>query len=230
MSKSRNRLFISDLQIPFEHERALQFCKYLKKTFSVADDDVYCVGDELDQWWGSMFDKDGEFEHTPNQEIDEARSKLTDWYIAFPKLKICESNHGIRWKKKAMHAQIPLQLMKSMQDVFRMPPGWLYQKRWDIDDKTPMTMVHGDDWGGQYPYMQAAMHLVRNTIIGHHHSKAGIGWIKTEGFNVWGMATGSLINFETYAFHYGRNHKFKPMIGSGVVLDNGKSPCWIELE
>lgn len=222
-------LFISDPQIPFEHEKALTFCKYLKKTFKIPDENVYCVGDELDAWWGSMFDKDGEFEHTPNQEIDEARSKLTDWYIAFPKMKIADSNHGIRWKKKAMHAQIPLQLMKSMQEVFRTPPGWLWQKRWDIDDKHPMTMVHGDAWGGMYPHKNAALHLARNVIIGHFHSIAGIEWVKTDGFKVWGMVTGCLIDAEKYAFNYAKDNKFKPMIGAGVVLDNGKSPCWIEL-
>lgn len=231
MSQGQGRfLFISDLQIPFEHKKALEFCRHIKRQYKIPDENVYCVGDELDEFWGSMFDKDGEFEHTPNQEIDESITRLRDWYIAFPKMKIAESNHGIRWKKKAMHAQIPLQMIKSYKEVFHMPPDWLFKKRWDIEAKLPIIMVHGDSWGGQFPHKNAAIHLARNVVMGHHHSLAGIEHVKTDGYDIWGMVSGCLIDFERYAFNYGRDHKMKPQVGASIVLDDGKTPVWLKLE
>ena len=41
-----NCLIISDLQIPFENKKSLEFCVYLKKHFGVADENCFCVGDE----------------------------------------------------------------------------------------------------------------------------------------------------------------------------------------
>jgi len=72
--------------------------------------------------------------------------------------------------------------------------------------------------------------------IGHHHTVAGVEYISTEadhllgGYTVWGMATGSLINVTEYAFKYGRDAKRQPMIGAGVVFDDGRVPMWIPID
>lgn len=177
-----------------------------------------------------MWKKSPEMEHTPNSELKVARDKLRKWYIAFPKMKLAISNHGTRYWRKALEAEIPSQMMRRYEEVIASPPGWQWQKRWKIDTKYPMLVEHGDDWGGQYPHKIACLHNGCNTIMGHHHSLAGIEHIKTANQRMWGMVTGSLIDFEQYAFDYARSYKVKPLIGCGVVVDHGKTPIWYPLE
>ncbi len=223
-------LVISDLQIPFEHKNALSFCKYIKKYYKIEESNILCVGDETDQYYGGLYQQDINAEHTANQELDESNSKLMDWYIAFPKMKLAISNHGTRWWRKATQSMIPSKLLKSYQEVIKSPPDWEWKKHWLIDAKHPFILEHGDDFGGQTPHKTASMHNGISTVIGHHHSIAGIEHIKTNGYKIWGMCSGSLIDFDKYAFNYARNAKFKPQIGVGVILDNGKIPIWIPIE
>jgi UDP-2,3-diacylglucosamine pyrophosphatase LpxH len=225
-----NFLLISDLQIPFEHHKALEFCRYLKRHFQVPDENVYNVGDELDQYWGGLWDKDPDASMTANQEIQKSVETLKTWYDAFPRMKLCDSNHGTRWKRKAMASSIPSQLMRLYREVIQAPNDWLWQKHWTVDAKRPFRVEHGDDWGGQYPHTQAALHLGISVVMGHHHSKVGIQHIKTSSQSLWGMVTGCLINFEEFAFNYARAAKFKPITGCGVVSADGRQPIWVPME
>lgn len=240
MNDLRPLLFIPDLQIPFEHARALKFTSYLKSHYKIPDENCYCVGDETDQYWGSQWKKDINARHTALSEISETIEKMRVWYDIFPQMKIATSNHGTRWMRKALEAEIPSQLIRRYEKVIGAPKGWIWQKRWLIRTKRPILMEHGDRFGGMYPHAAAAAINACNTVIGHFHSIAGIEHIKTlgaqdgcddeAGFEVWGMCVGSLINFEEYAFHYARASKRNPQLGAGIVLNKGTTPLWIPME
>lgn len=224
-----NYLFISDLQIPFQHERALQFCKDLKKDFDIPDENVYNVGDEIDGYYASMFKKCPDARSSPTQELEAARDVMKEWYAAFPKMKISTSNHGERWKKKALDAEIPSIMMRKYQEVLEAPASWQWKKSWLVPSRHPMLMIHGDDFGGPTPHLQAAMTNGLSVVLGHHHSVAGVEHFKSDGMKIWGLATGSLIDFDAFAFNYARASKRKPLIGCGVVIDGGSTPVWIPL-
>lgn len=225
--KQDRYLIISDLQIPFELNDALPFVRKVQREFRIPLENLCCVGDETDQYWGSLFKKSPEAKHTANQEIEATKEKLRKWYKAFPYMKICESNHGNRWKKKAWESEIPSQLLRQYREVMEAPDGWEWRKAWLIQTKKPFLMEHGDDWGGQIPHKQAALHNGISTIMGHHHSLAGVEYLKTNGLDVWGAICGSLIDFEQYAFEYARRAKFKPVIGCTVILNDGFSPLFV---
>lgn len=208
--------------MPYEHPDALSFCIRLKKEYRVADEDVYNAGDELDCYYGGMWDKSPEASHTANQEIAEAREKLRHWYKAFPQMKLCLSNHGTRWLRKAMAAQIPSQMLRGYQEMIQAPKGWRWQKHWKVRDRFPWLLEHGDDWGGQYPHVAAAMANGMSTAMGHHHSKFGVSYMKTNGLDIWGAVAGSLIDFDQYAFDYARAAKLKPQLGCLIVVDDGR--------
>jgi hypothetical protein len=230
-------LFVPDLQMPFEHPKALEFCSYLKKHYKIPDDHVYCVGDETDQYWGSMWKKDPNARHTASQEITETREHLKPWFAAFPQMRIAVSNHGTRWQRKALDAEIPEILLRRYENVLGAPKGWRWQKRWLIKSKAPMLVEHGDRFGGKWPHAIAAETNAVSTIIGHHHAVAGIEHIGTRGakdgcadeggYEVWGMSVGSMIDFEQYAFNYAREARKKPRLGVGLVLDDGRLPIWL---
>lgn len=230
MVKDDRYLVISDLQIPFEHEKALSFCTYLKNHMSVPDANVYCVGDELDQYWGSLWKKDPDASLTANQEIQLSVEKLKHWYDAFPEMKLATSNHGSRWQRKVFESEIPSQLLRQYRDVIAAPPGWQWKKHWRVDSAHPFIVEHGDDYGGQHPHAAAVLHNGCSTVMGHHHSIFALEHLKTNGLSCWGATIGCLIDFEAFAFEYAKNAKKKPILGAMVVLDGGQFPIAVPME
>lgn len=231
MATGESYLVISDLQIPFEHSDALNFCRYLKKHYKVKAENVLCVGDELDEFWGGLWDKDANFEHTPRSEIYEAIKSLRPWFKEFPQMKIAISNHGQRYFRKAMKAQIPSEFMRCYTEVFGFPKTWKLKKNWHIKGtKKPFIMEHGDDYGGQRAHVVAAMHNGMSTVIGHHHSLAALEHVVTNGLDIWAMAVGSLIDFDQYAFEYARTAKKKPVVSCGLILDGGLQPIIVRYD
>jgi len=225
MAVGENYLFITDLQIPFHHPGALRFCRYVKKHFKIKDENCLCAGDETDQYFGGMWKHSPDATHTPNSELEEARETLRKWYASFPLMKLAISNHGTRYWRKATEAEIPSQMIRSYREIINAPKGWIWKKHWIINgSKKKFLIEHGDDWGGQVPHKVAALHNGISTAIGHHHSIAGIEFIKTNYLDIWGMCGGALIDFEQYAFEYARKSKLKPVITLGLILDGGMTP------
>jgi hypothetical protein len=222
-------LIIPDLQIPFQHEHSLSFCIHIAKHFGIPLENVLNVGDEVDQYYGGLWPKDPNAKHTHTSEIKESREILKQWYEAFPLMRLADSNHGSRWKRKATKADIPSMMMRDYREVLEAPPGWKWEKKLLVKCKHPFMIEHGDRYGGSTPHLLAAMHNGMSTAIGHHHTLAGIEYRETDGFKIWAMATGSLIDFEQYAFEYAKDGRFKPQIGVGVVLDEGAQAQWIPL-
>jgi hypothetical protein len=227
--KKENYLVISDLQIPFEHPDALKFCRQVQRFFRIPPANVYNVGDETDQYFGSMHQKSPNARHTPNSELKDSLNRLKRWYTAFPEMKLALSNHGTRWARKASEAEIPSQMMRKYEEVIGSPPGWEWKYQWVIRTKRPFRIIHGMGYSGQNGHRMAALDGGISTVIGHLHSHAGIAFIKSSHQNIWGMNSGCLIDNEAYAFEYGRDNRFKPCLGVSVVLDSGRTPVWVPL-
>lgn len=231
MSKSENYLIVSDLQIPFEHHRALRFCAELRKEYNVKDENIYSAGDELDQNWAGLYKKDPDALHTPQSEIARSILTMKEWYDVFPQMKVCASNHGNRVAKLAFDAGIPSIMMRRYQEVIQAPPGWKWAQSWKADCKYPFKVEHGDKrgYGSSKPHVMASLRNGMSTVIGHYHSKAGVEWIETEELKCWAAASGCLIDRQSYAFYYSRNDAEIAKIGATVVLDGGRYAVWIPL-
>lgn len=223
-------LIISDLQIPFEAKNALAFCIYLKRHYKIPDENVYCVGDEVDQYFGSQYKKDPNALLNPLSEIQITIEKMRKWYKAFPKMKLAISNHGMRWAKKASDAEIPSQMVRAYQEVIQAPKGWVWRSEWVVKGIHPFRVIHGLGYSGHQGHRTAAIDSGMSTVIGHLHSNAGISVIRTSKMAIWGMNSGCLIDLDSFAFSYGQDSRFKPCLGTSVVLDGGKTPIWIPYE
>ena len=231
-SKTRGEayLVISDLQVPFHLPNALAFVNEVRREFNVHADNILCVGDEVDNLFGSMFPKDPDGTHTPTSEIGAARDELRRWYAAFPRMRLCVSNHGMRWAKKASAAEIPSQMIRAYQEIIEAPDGWRWQDRWLINaSKRPFQMEHGHEGaGGMYAYRVKAIENGISTVFGHLHANPGIAHVNTAGGqSLWGCCAGSLIDASAYAFAYNRRDRFKPWIGCAVILDGGTTPLLV---
>jgi hypothetical protein len=225
----KNRyLIVSDLQIPFEARYALKFCLAVQKDFNIPPENIYCVGDEVDQYFGSLYQKSVDGHYTAAQEIKASHQKLKAWYKAFPSMKIATSNHGMRWAKKAAAAEIPSQMLKTYQEVLEAPKGWVWKDSWVINaGLRKIKLIHGLGYGGMYAYRTAPLDQGMSTVFGHLHANAGIAHINTASQKIYGMNVGCLIDTEAYAFNYGKDNRFKPWLGCGVIVDDGLTPMLI---
>jgi hypothetical protein len=223
-------LIISDLQIPFEHIKALEFCLRTKKEFNISNDNIVCIGDELDQYFGSPYLKDPSIDFSAVHEINTSKKKLRAWYKAFPKMQLCTSNHGLRWLKKAVDAEIPSQLLRPYKEIIEAPDLWVWKDELRFKCKYPWRAIHGMGYSGANGARNAAIDAGMSTVIGHLHAFAGVQMINTQGGNAfWAMNSGCLIDNEAFAFSYGRYSRNKPTLGCGVVIDEGKTPIFVPL-
>lgn len=232
MDKSRPILCISDAQIPFEAPKALDFLVYLKRHYKIPDENILNAGDELDNYNGGQWPKDPNGQYSATGELAQAKETLKKWYRAFPLMKLAISNHGLRWVRKATAAEIPSQMLRSYQDLIESPPGWEWKYEWRFADlKHPFRMIHGMGYSGMNGHRNAAIDAGMSTVIGHLHSHAGICHLRTlGGLKIWGFNTGSLIDATQYAFHYGRENRMQPCIGTGIIFNEGQTPVWIPYE
>lgn len=223
-------LLISDLQVPFESPKALEFCKYVKRHYKIPDDQVFNVGDEVDQYWGGLYKKSIVANHTALQEIQESIRSLRAWYDAFPEMKLCTSNHGDRWLRKALEADIHPAMLRDYREVLQAPKSWIWRKNWITKSKHPFLIEHGDDYGGEYPHIVAMQDNGISVAIGHHHSKAAITYRKTKGFDGWGAVIGCLIDEESYAFEYAKKNRMQQQHSVLLVFNEGRVPFLLPMD
>lgn len=222
-------LIVSDTQEPFAAAQSISFCKSVQRFFDIPDENCCHAGDETDQFHGGLWDKDGDYEHTPRGELQAAKERMREWYAAFPLMKLAVSNHGSRWLKKAASIQMPSELLRTYREIYEAPEGWQWREEWIFDCASPWRLIHGQGYSGINAHRNAAMDAGISTVIGHIHSYAAVSMLKTMGRQkrIWGMNVGCLIDEEAYAFKYGKYSRVKGCLGIGVVLDSGKMPIWV---
>lgn len=222
-------LVISDLQIPFERDDAIKRVKEIAKEEMIIPENILCVGDEFDQYWGGLWPKSPDAKFTQNQEIEIGKEKIKQWYSAFPKMKIALSNHGERWRKRFIHAEIPSQLMRQWREIIEAPEGWQWQKTWQIDAKHPFRMIHGMGYSGAFAHRVAAIEGGISTVIGHLHAHPGVNYVKLSGASwrtksIWGMNVGCMIDTgetSAFAFEYSENDRYRAQNALGLIADDG---------
>lgn len=210
-----NILAIGDTHEPFAHKHYLEFCKETQLKYQC--DDVVHVGDLVDNHALSFHDHDPNG-YSPANEHKKALKKLKQWYKAFPELSLCKGNHDILVARQALSKGLPDVCVKAFRQIWELPSKWLYDWKHYFYD---CCFEHGTGYGGLYPHMNIARNNRRKTVIGHCHGVAGSGYIANDKDNIWGLSTGCGIDRMEYAFWYGKDFKFKPVLGCGVILDSG---------
>ena len=222
---SDNKLILSDLQIPFEHQDALAFCIAVKEKFNIQDKNIYNVGDEVDCAGINDYgiDPDG---LSPGKELILSREKIKDWAKAFPLMKICESNHPARIYKRAFNAGLPKAMIKELGEIYSAPKTWKWQERWLVDG---IIIEHGHHFGGMKPNTdKVILANMRSTIVGHYHNDFKIEWVNLRGKHFFFAVAGSLIDNDTYAFNYNKRNIKQPVLGVIVIIN--KEPRLVRME
>jgi hypothetical protein len=210
----RRVLVIPDLHCPFEHPDALDFLKAVRDKYQT--DTVVCLGDELDAHGFSTYpmDPDG---MTAGKELKEGIEHLRPFYLAFPEVLVCESNHTIRPWKRAFEAGLPAAFLPTVSKILDAPDGWNWQRFHQVDG---VLYTHGDNGkSGQYAAANYMKQAKQSVVIGHIHAFASVFY---EGPH-FGMNAGCLIDREAYCFKYAKGALLDVNIGCGVVLEGKRA-------
>lgn len=219
-----NILVIGDKHLPFEHRNYLDFCVQTKKQYKCKL--IVDIGDHVDFHAISNHNHDPDG-YSPFQELKETVKKARKWYKAFPKAHLCMGNHDERIERAAVKYGLSRSYFKSYRELFELPRGWNYQLDYYMQG---VRFFHGMGYGGQYAHGKAAVEGGCSTVMGHLHSNAGTMYNANEKQVTFGLATGCGIDRHSYAFNYGRDFRRKPILGCGVVLDNGRDGMFVPME
>lgn len=213
LTKGKQRvLVIPDMQCPFEHPDSVAFLKAVAKHYQT--DTVVCIGDSLDFHAMSRWKSDPSG-MGPADEYRRGMKSMQKLYKAFPSVVEVVSNHNMRVAKRAFDAGMPAEFLKSYEEWMQYPPGWSLADYVEIDG---VMYEHGHTQGGENAAKTLSRHNGQSTVIGHHHSHAGIQYSANRQHMIWGMNAGCLIDIDAYAFKYAAEHKYKPTLGCGVVV------------
>lgn len=208
-------LIISDMHIPYHHKDALDFLSDLKAKYKPTR--IVCMGDELDKHSLSFHSSDPNLS-SAGEELESSLPTITQLKKLFPKMDLLESNHGSLLYRKAKHHGIPVQYLKSYNEVLGVDNKW----RWHFDltltlpNGQPCYFHHGKS--GDVLKLSQAMGM--NAVQGHFHEKMAVQyWANPIGL-YFGLQTGCLIDDESLAFSYNNVNLKRPLIGTAVIVDS----------
>ncbi len=133
-------------------------------------------------------------------------------------MDILESNHGSLHIRKAVANGIPEQYLRTYNEIYELPLSWSwhYDMTIMLDNGQPVYFHHGKS-ADVFKLSQAQGMCA---VQGHYHEKFNIHyWGNSMGL-YWGMQTGCLIDPKSLAFAYNRNNLKRPIIGTGVIIND----------
>ena len=207
--------FISDLHAPYHHPDALDFIARIKKVYKI--ERWISLGDEADKHALSFHESDADL-YSAGHELREVRGVFSDLSRMLPVLDILESNHGSLIMRKALSHGMPRDYIKSYQEIYGVPDTW----RWHFDmtirlDNGSQLYLHHGKSADVYKLSQAQGMCA---VQGHFHEKFNIHyWGNSLGL-YWGMQCGCLVDPKSLAFAYNKNNLKRPIIGTGVIIDD----------
>lgn len=214
-SKGHNILVISDLHIPCEIENALEKCIEIRDKYKCTE--IIFIGDIVDNYFLSVFQKDVNFNSNALTEIEIAKSKIKEWYKAFPKATVLIGNHDQnRLLKLAKISHIPSLWLRDLKDVLEVP-NWNFTPEYESNG---IYFNHGEVDSAD----RVALYRNQCVVQGHRHSECYINYIKQ---GIFAMQIGSLCDKEQTVFDYAKS-QLKPWVNSiAVILD--KQPILINV-
>ncbi len=220
INASRKRaLIISDLHIPYHHPDAFKFLAAIKDKYLEKNSVIINLGDELDKHAISFHQSDSEL-FSAGDELEKAKEIIHmkgGLHELFPKMNLCESNHGSLVYRKAKHHGIPLEYFRSYSEILETPK-WAWHE--DIVLKTkrgPVYITHGKSG----IYGKLCKEEGMSCIQGHYHSKFEITWHKTKASERFNCFAGCLIDRQSMAFAYARNSIPKAVLGVAILSREG---------
>ena len=212
----RSIVVMPDLHAPYHHRHALAFMAAVKAKFK--PDLVVNLGDEADKHAMSFHDSDPNLK-SAGDELEATKPVIAELHKLFPRMLLCDSNHGSMHYRKAKAHGMPVQYLKSYREIL-LPginsKGWQWAENWRV--RTPMGEVLFKHQASGAILIDAS-HNQCNLVVGHHHGKFTIEYGASSARLYWGAFFGCLIDKDSLAFAYGKHTMYKPILGCGVIIN-----------
>lgn len=214
---SRMIFVLGDMHLPYMDMRAIEDVASEIDIAKDRGDDVTVVqvGDVLDQRAWSKYPKDGESEHA-QLEWDKAEAHMEKLHDLIPEMHILFGNHDERVAKRAADAQLPRQLIKTLDQHFDYP-GWKWHTSEIPLEIDGIYFIHGDTFPIPMP-QSAALRLGQSVCYGHTH-QAHLSYVTTYKKRMFSMNVGWLGDERQSAFNYARKSPYKCWKGYGLIID-----------
>lgn len=225
--KKNNVGIIGDTHLPFERPDYLNFC--IKIFDRCKCKTIVHAGDLVDFHSCSFYEHNPDGK-SPADEMLEVDKRLKRWYDAFSDkpVYVCKGNHDSLIERRARAFGLPSRTLKTFSNIWNFPLNWQEADSWEFDN---VRYMHGTGLTGRNAHIKAAELNRQSTVIGHAHCSGGqIAYLCSERDRIFGMNVGCGIDRKLYAFTYGVNILKKPVLGCGVVTDNGKYVQWFPLD
>lgn len=204
-----------DLHAPYHHRHALAFMQAVRDKYT--PDLVINLGDEADKHAMSFHDSDPNLK-SAGDELAATIPVMEALHKIFPRMLLCDSNHGSMHYRKAKAHGMPVQYLKSYREIL-LPntnsKGWLWAESWRVRTALGDVLFKHQPSG---PGLGDAAHHQCNLMVGHHHGKFTIEYAASSARLYWAAYSGCLIDKDSLAFAYGKHTLYKPVLGCTVIL------------
>lgn len=214
VAKHKSVLLIGDTHLPYEHWQYLDFLKAVKKKYKC--EIVVHMGDFEDHHAISFHKSDCEL-FSAGQELEEVIERTKDWYKAFPKMHIIDSNHGSLVFRRLKVEGIPLQHIKPLSEIYNTPTWTWHEDLFIKTKRGDVYLTHGRTG----TYNKLAREIGCSAVQGHFHGKFEITYANSVFHERFNMFVGCGIDRASMAFAYGKNNIPQPILGCGVIDENG---------
>lgn len=212
-------LVVPDMHAPFSDTK---YIKWLKKQYhKYKCSFIVCLGDMIDNHTMSTHPKSAVSTGTLT-EFMNAKKFFKTFLDSFPGVKVyyCLGNHDIRITKLAAGLGIPSEFLKSFRELFDLPDNVIIGSSFLINN---VLYTHGTEYSGRNSITTTTNFAHKSIVLGHSHSNFGVFYTNTGYDQLFCMYCGCLIDKSAYAFQYGTNNKFKPILGCGVVYSSSEA-------
>ena len=211
----KNTLFISDTHAPFHHKDTLKFLEAIKDVYDIKI--AKSVGDLVDNHFSSFHPIEyGTL--SAEEEHKRAKAFIHQLHDLFPKMTVTLGNHCIMSERKAKQADIPLDHLKSYNDMYEIKGwNWVDKDYFKVDKYNSCLMVHAMSKGT----LNNAKTHSHHSVQGHYHGTYGLEYFADTEVLRWSMTVGCLIDTHSPAFNYSKGYtNNKPIIGVGALIED----------
>ena len=206
-------LIISDCHAPYHHQDTIPFLCSVREHFKT--EQAIHVGDETDQHALSYHESDPDAS-SDGDELEAAIAFIRPMHRAFPKMRLCESNHGSLMYRKAKTHGISAKRLKSLDEIYGIS-GWSWHEEITDEIKPGLGVCVRHSFG-----INVSTALPRQggvcIVQGHHHGKLNVEYLQTPTVRLFGMTVGCLIDGKARTFAYNRLQQTRPILGCGVIV------------
>jgi len=205
-------LIISDCHAPYNHRDTLAFIRAAKEELGL--EKAKSVGDIVDNHSSSFHDLEyGTL--SAREEYLAAKDFCQELSEIYPEMTISIGNHCKMTERKANKAMIPLDHIKSYNDIYGVNWKWVDHDWFKVDRYNWCMMTHAMSVN---TLTNAKTHS-HHSIQGHHHGTFGIQYFADKSVLRWSLTAGCLINPDSPAFNYSKgNTNNRPIVGMAAII------------